>query len=802
MCSNFKHKRFQARYDSIYRLICETKQGRWCLDNGLISRPHPHYYSHPFIMSRPPIIHPTILLLEADAAAAQCISEYVQQFYPSSDLLRVEQLADGLRVLGARRFDLVLLDLAMADSTGRDALQTVRAAVPNQDVIVLTNAQDEAQGLQSLHAGAQDYLLKDRLHPELLRRSIRYVLARHNQVARVESHMPEIERSEMLLRQVFNASVDAKLILSEDYAIRFLNPAAAQLLEAHADSLLGEVFPFGVQSGERSEFEIPAADGSTRFVELHAVDLIWQGARGLLVTLRDVSARRDAELTLHCEQTRLAVILDSVADGVIAIDPNGQVEKVNAEAVRLIGVTADGAIGQRLGEVLRLRHPQSGQYILDPVSVFLSAEWAEITPEWGIPLLSCDGQERRVTVAMRRMLNDADAPTGYVVILRDVSSEKQAEEGRFQTEQLQSISLLAGGIAHDLNNILTAVLGNLSMACLELAAGDPAANKLIAAEKAALQATSLTQQLLTFAKGGAPQRQAATIDQLVEDCAEFVLRGSNVKCEVHKDANLWPVDADLGQIGQVVNNLLINADQAMPNGGRIRLSLTCETIRGGTVASLPAGDYVCIEVADQGSGISPENLKRIFDPYFTTKRSGNGLGLASSYAIIKSHNGLMAVDSVLGEGTSFKVYLPKSLATQEPAAVVADDRIYPGEGRILVMDDMQAMMVVVGEILAVLGYEAAFATHGVEAIEAYKQAKEAGKPFDAVVFDLTVPGAMGGEEACQILREYDPNLIAVASSGYSTSNVMSEYAAAGFTAVVPKPYRIKELSAVLHRVLN
>jgi two-component system cell cycle sensor histidine kinase/response regulator CckA len=337
---------------------------------------------------------------------------------------------------------------------------------------------------------------------------------------------------------------------------------------------------------------------------------------------------------------------------------------------------------------------------------------------------------------------------------------------------------------------------------LGMDAGGAEAQKLLAAEKAALQATSLTQQLLTFSKGGVPQLQATSIDQLVEDCAQFILRGSNVKCAVHKEPNLWAVDADPGQISQVVNNLLINADQAMSSGGTIRLSLTCETVRGGSVASLPSGDYVCIAVQDQGCGITPENQKRIFDPYFTTKQGGNGLGLASSYSIIQSHRGLMTVDSVPGVGTTFKVYLPKAIEAVVVSPEVIEDRIYPGEGRILVMDDMEAMTLVAGEILGLLGYDVAFAAHGAEAIAAYQQAQAADRAFDAVIFDLTVPGGMGGEEACQILLEHDPDLIAVASSGYTTSNVMSEYERAGFKAVVPKPYRIKELSAVLHRVLS
>jgi two-component system cell cycle sensor histidine kinase/response regulator CckA len=587
------------------------------------------------------------------------------------------------------------------------------------------------------------------------------------------------------------------LILTQEYEIKFLNPAAAQLLEVEPESLVGEIFPFKIERGKRPELEVPGPEESTRLVELNALDLVWERDSALLVILRDVTLRRTAELDLQQEKKWLALTLDSIAGAVIVVKPNSEIERMNQAAVKLIGMSMESARSQRLGDVLKLRHPKTGKLIKDPVSVFLSQG---ITPEMGISLEGDDGAKILVSVEMRCILEGDPSQHGYVVVLNDVTSYKNAEKELFQAEKLRSISLLAGGIAHDLNNILTAVLGNVSMVRMGMDEGDVNAKKLLSAEKAGLQATSLTQQLLSFSKGGTPLLKATTIDQLVEDCAQFILHGSNVKCELHKDDNLWTVDADKGQISQVVNNLIINADQAMPEGGIIRIDLTCERVRSGKIPSLSPGDYVCIAVQDHGGGITPDNLKRIFNPYFTTKEDGNGLGLALSYSIMKSHHGLMTVESVVSEGSTFKVYLPKTAKVVAPTQ--EDNTIYPGHGRILVMDDMEAMMTVAGEILQVLGYEVELTANGDEAIEAYKRAKEAGKPFDAVVFDLTVPGGMGGEEACRILSEYDPGLIAVASSGYSTSNVMSEYEAAGFKAVVPKPYRIKDMSAALHHLLK
>ena len=394
-------------------------------------------------------------------------------------------------------------------------------------------------------------------------------------------------------------------------------------------------------------------------------------------------------------------------------------------------------------------------------------------------------------------------------ILRDITNQKKAEDELFKAEKLESISLLAGGIAHDLNNMLTAILGNISILRIELGESHQHSAKLVAAEKASLQARLLTQQLLTFSKGGAPALEVTTISEMVEECALFILRGSKVKCSIEKDDDLWPIDADKGQVSQVVNNLIINANQAMPDGGDIRIRMRNLQVRHSEVPALKLGDYICIEVGDEGIGISPHNLKKIFDPYFTTKTKGNGLGLASSYSIIKMHRGTITADSSIGKGSIFKVYLPKSMQIA-PAAnpfeaekeEPASEGIHRGKGRILVMDDMEAMMVVAGEILTVLGYDVEYSTNGNEAIKSYKTAKDAGDPFDACVFDLTVPGGMGGEEAANILIDYDPNLVAIASSGYTTSDVMSDYKNSAFKAVLPKPYRIKEMSDVLHELLN
>jgi len=755
----------------------------------------------------------SILLFEDNQLDANLVSEYLELVGLESNLVLSKRLEEGLEQARTGAFDVILLDLSLPDSRGIDTLKAIREVARESVVIVLTGSEDDALSLEALQAGAQDYLFKDKLNAEVLRRSIQYSIERANLVRRLDSHAADISNREALLRHIFDANTDAMLILTAEHEIRFFNPAAAALLDADEESLVGETFPFEVCPSQVSELEIPDASGASRLVELSAVDLVWEKQRGLLVILRDITQRRAAEIELRRGKERLAVILDSITDGVIATDQDNRVEKINQMALQLIGLAAAEAIGRPIEEVLKLSRLPSREIIEDPIKALLHSESEGLRRDDVLQLTNQSREEPTLVAAETRSLPDeSGTPHGYVTVLRDKTKQKQIEEELFKNEKLNSINLLASGIAHDFNNILSAILGNISVVRLNIDENHPSAKPLLAAETAALQAKSLTQQLLTFSKGGSPSLEVTSIDQLVEESAQFILRGSNVKCNIEKESPLWAANADKGQISQVINNLIINADQAMPSGGIIAIRLNNRSLQNTEVPSLKAGDYICIEVEDSGVGISPEDLNRIFDPYFTTKKDGNGLGLASSYSIITGHNGAITVQSEQGKGTSFCVFLPRAEEPEEPEAPMKPEslepvaekpaRIHKGKGRILVMDDMEAMMTVAGEILRALGYEVEFSTNGQEAIDAYKRAKESGNPFDAVVFDLTVPGGMGGEEASEILIKYDPNLIAIASSGYTTSNVMSDYKSSAFKAVVPKPYRIKEMSDALERILS
>ena len=383
---------------------------------------------------------------------------------------------------------------------------------------------------------------------------------------------------------------------------------------------------------------------------------------------------------------------------------------------------------------------------------------------------------------------------------RDITERKKMEQELLKVQKLESVGILAGGIAHDFNNFLTAILANISLA--KRHARDEALERLAEAEKVCRRAKDLTQQLLTFSKGGTPVKKTACISELLKDTTEFALSGSAVRGEFFLPGGLWPVEVDEGQITQAISNLVINAREAMPTGGTVRISAENVTVGEERKPGLPPreGRYVKISVQDQGPGIPEAELPKVFDPYFTTKQEGSGLGLAITYSVIKNHAGHIAVDSKLGTGTTFYIYLPAS--AEKLAQEKGEERPLTGSGRVLLMDDKGIIRRVAKEALHYLGYEVEVAADGAEAIRLYERAKNAGHPFDVVILDLTVPGGMGGKETISELKKIDPEAKAIAFSGYSTEPVMARFNEYGFSAVLVKPFTLQEISEVLHRVLN
>ena len=382
----------------------------------------------------------------------------------------------------------------------------------------------------------------------------------------------------------------------------------------------------------------------------------------------------------------------------------------------------------------------------------------------------------------------------------EIYEKHKIQEELLKAKKLESVSVLAGGLAHDFNNILAAIMGNISLALLYTDHDDKRHKLLAEAEKASLRAKDLTQQLLTFSKGGEPVKTLASIEEVIRDSANFVLHGSNVQCKYHFTKDLWPVEVDSGQISQVIQNIVINARHAMPDGGII--DVTCENYDKTQKDRLltQADSYLKITIQDSGVGMPLKLLDKIFDPYFSTKREGSGLGLAICHSIISKHNGYIKVESVQGEGASFIFYLP-ALKGQQPAEQLGEETFQViGSGKALVMDDEEIIRDIAGEMLSYSGYHVTFAKNGEESIDFYKKEMETGIPFDFVILDLTIPGGMGGKEAIKKILQIDPKAKVIVSSGYSNDPVMANYKEYGFSGVIAKPFQLKNLQKAINSV--
>lgn len=539
-------------------------------------------------------------------------------------------------------------------------------------------------------------------------------------------------------------------------------------------------------------------DGSIIWIELNVKTQ--RDATGKFIgftgTSRDITARKLAEHAIKESEAKFRNIFEQSKDAIFIADKDGNILDVNESMCALTGYSRD--------EIL-IAHLMPSKNTLQ---MLLSAiEKAGSLRDYEYSLHRKDGTFISVLISASMRLDKDGNILGYQGIIHDITERKRLDEERQKTARLESIGTLAGGIAHDFNNILGAVIGNISLAKTEIPAGHNAIDLIKDAEKAIMRAKELTRQLLTFSRGGAPVKKRIQLRNTIIDTANFATRGTNVKCCFNIADDLRPADVDEGQISQVIQNLVINARQAMPTGGEIDITseniVLAEEMRLGRSLPLSPGTYVRIAVKDKGIGIKPEHLDKIFDPYFTTKQSGSGLGLATCYSIVRNHGGLISVESSPDRGSTFYVYLP---ASEGPADLAGKDERKEEvrlNGRILVMDDEAALRTTISTMLKRLGFEhIEVAASGEEAMDLYKKALQAKQPFDVVILDLTVPGGMGGRETIEKLREVDPKVIAIVSSGYANEAIMADYTKYGFKGVIVKPYTFDELKSTLHELMD
>ena len=510
--------------------------------------------------------------------------------------------------------------------------------------------------------------------------------------------------------------------------------------------------------------------------------IVWYGI------IMDVTERKRVDDMLRLKDFTLG----NIADAIYWITPDARIWDVNGAAEKMLGFTRDQFLSMSICDI-------------DPefTTERWPSHWEELKRAGSLLFESIhrfrDGRDIPVEITANyfkyydREYNCA--------IVRDITERRAMQEERIRSQKLESLGVLAGGIAHDFNNILTGIMGNISFARKFIDESHRSSKILEQAETASRRAADLAHQLLTFAKGSQPIKKTVSARQIIEASSSLVLHGSSVLSTIAIPDDLYTIDADEGQLSQVFNNIIINAAQSMPDGGTITIAAENVTLDSTHMPSLAAGKCIKVTVTDTGCGIAAEELKMIFDPYYTTKPSGNGLGLASVYSIISKHGGHISVRSSVGRGTTFDILLPASSrdsieARTESAATEAGEH-----NSLLVMDDEEILRDLAADMLGDLGYRVQTCSNGDEAIALYAAARAAGTPFSAVIMDLTVPGGMGGKEAAQHILKIDPQARLVVSSGYSNDPVMADSARFGFCATIAKPYSMADVAGVLNRVL-
>ena len=480
-------------------------------------------------------------------------------------------------------------------------------------------------------------------------------------------------------------------------------------------------------------------------------------------------------------------------------DADGKVVHLNAKAEKLLGRTLAQSLGQDVGEVFHLVHLESGQPGENPVAKVLSSvEATSLNAEFALDTGAA--APAPVVFSARPVLENSGRPAGAVVVFRQPGEMNLTPEELVRANRFEALGQLAGGIAHDFNNLLTTILGGVS-----LAKDNRDYSGLENSERACMAAKALSKQLLSFSRGGTAVRQVVKTVDILTDSVRLAAAGSAVKIDVNVAPDTGTVCVDRAQMLQVFQNLIINAIQAMTTGegGLITITANNATLAAGEVAPLAAGTYVAIEVRDNGSGIPPENLQRIFDPFFTTKKTGTGLGLATVLSIVKRHGGQMGVVSEVGTGTAFTVFLPAAERPEEVEARRAPSFNYAQRtGRVLFMDDDASICTRAVSRLDGLGYKHDIVRNGEEAIQFYKRYLTIGRPYDAVIMDLTIIGGMGGEAAFKHLRELHPEVRAIVASGYDNEDMARQFLELGFCGYLTKPYRMGDLGRILKKVLG
>jgi len=561
------------------------------------------------------------------------------------------------------------------------------------------------------------------------------------------------------------------------------------------------------------EYRITTADGSIKWIFERGQGVYAEDGNLLFLdgALFDITERMQAEDMLQKSEEKHRRLIENLRDNYFFYvhDIEGVFTYISPSLTNILGYSAE-EFQTHYSEFLT--DNQINKEVIKHTE--LSIQGIK-QPPYEVEIYHKDGTIRMLQVQETPVFNDNHMVIAVEGIAQDITDRLKMEKELIKIQKLESVGILAGGIAHDFNNSLQAILGYISLAELHANTDSRIKKYLEEARKTVLQSSSLTQQLLTFSKSGAPVKNTLSISELIRDSVRLALSGSNVKCDINISTTLQWVDADKGQLNQVFSNLVINAVQAMPEGGVIKVYIENTNIVERDLLPLQKGRYVKVTVKDHGIGVPKEHLQKIFDPYFTTKQKGNGLGLATTFSIIKKHDGHITVESEIGVGTTFRIYLPAShkemremsvpgevkRASITPVDKTNEKKPNVSKGKVLLMDDEYVIRVALGKHLKYLNYEVEAVEEGPEAIGLYKRAMDSDKPFDAVIIDLTISGGMGGKEVIERLLKIDPEVVAIVMSGYANDQILANYKKYGFRGVLVKPHEIHELDEALQKVM-